>query len=275
MESIKLKAVAAEPAINYSRKDFPTIDKDETLVQATRLMEKFDLDSIIVTDNKKIVGVISKAEIVDKLLVERTRRITASRMHVSSFTREIIVTAEPDITVGEACKLLVTRRVDALPIMSGNSIIGLFTINDMPRILIEVDDLPVKEVMGPAKYIARYGDRVVHVRQKFKELDIYLSPVVDFEGKLSGVVTIDEILFALLSFHERVEAKYRKERKQLLVVEDIMNRTIAILSPEDPLKTASKTIIEKRVKGGVVVDVNSIIGVVTGVEMARALASIS
>ncbi len=271
MVSESLRIVSEKPIIGYSRRDFPRIDKDETLVQAFRLMEKYEADAVIVTDNKEPVGIMGRRDIIDKLVVERTRRVTASRLHVSSFMKELLYFASEDTTVSEASRIILSERIPGLPVRVERKIIAVFMPRDTPKILMGVDDLEVAEVMGPPKYIARYGDRVIHLRQKFIEMDIEFAPVVDYEGRIKGVVGIDEIAGSLIVFHEEIEEKYRKEKRQKLNVEDIMRRSYASVSPTDSLAIASKVIIDKKTLGAIVLDEDRIVGVLSIQDLLRSL----
>ena len=270
----KIKVLSEQPIINYSREEYPVIDKDETLIQALRLMEKHDVDSVLVVDEKKIIGVMSKRDVMDKLLVERTRRITASRLHVSSFMKNKVITLTPDTSLGEASKVMLTENIDVTPILIGNAK-NYFVLRDFLKIFSDINDTFVDEVMGSPKFIARFGERLIHIRQKFIEYNTIIVPVIDYRGIPAGIVTVDEIVKSLVTLHEHVVTRFRRERKNMIYVEDVMRRNFVVSELKEMVGLVAKKIVDENSVGAVVIEENNVVGVLTYIDFARALAFVS
>jgi CBS-domain-containing membrane protein len=77
------------------------------------------------------------------------------------------------------------------------------------------------------------GDRVVEVIERLSNSPVQSVPVIDSDGRLIGVVTVEEVLLASQSPHLRA----------LLVAMDLM-RTVVPLLPDDPLDQAMEQFAE-------------------------------
>jgi len=77
------------------------------------------------------------------------------------------------------------------------------------------------------------GDRVAEVIERLSNSPVQSLPVIDSEGRLVGVVTVEEVLLASQSPHLRA----------LLVAMDLM-RTVVPLLPDDPLDQAMEQFAE-------------------------------
>jgi CIC family chloride channel protein len=77
------------------------------------------------------------------------------------------------------------------------------------------------------------GDRLAEVIERLNGSPVQSLPVIDPEGRLLGVVTVEEVLLASQSPHLRA----------LLVAMDLM-RQVAPLSPDDPLDEAMEQFVE-------------------------------
>ncbi len=271
-EKLRLKAITS--VIDVASTEFPIVDKNQTLVHAIRLMDKYGIDRVVVIDDKKLVGIMTKKDLLDKLMAERTRRVSASRLHVSSFMSMNPIVITPDLTVNEAARIMIEKNISSLPILMDDEVKALLTKHDLAKIYLDIDDLLVKEVMGPVAFIAQFGDRVIHVRQRFRDYDIEFAPVIDFEEKLVGTVSINEIADAYIEFHEIIDERHRKEKRQRLYVEDIMKRAPATVTPDTPVSEAVKEILNENTRGIVVVEEKEIVGVLTITDLTKTLALI-
>lgn len=129
--------------------------------------------------------------------------------------RERLLTAPPDITVSEAAKLMAERKVGAVMVVEGQSLVGLFTERDIVLRVIARDRDPgttrLAEVMttapktiGPDK---SFGFALLMMHENgFRHV-----PVVE-NGKVIGIVSVRNALDPEL---EEFEAESQR-RKQIL-----------------------------------------------------------
>ncbi len=261
----------------------PVLDKDETLEAAWKLMDKRDYDKLVATEDEKPVGILALRDIMLKLATERTRRTVPGRLHISAFMNtEPLYTAKPDTRLDEAARMLLENRVTigtfeasigVLPVVEDGRLLGTVSKWEIARFVAEHGaDVTAGDVMTVKPFVLRWTDRVVHARRLMAENDVSFIPVLDEEDRLMGYITVYEVAYALLAFHEIVPEKHRKIRLQHLLVHDVMRLRPPRVEPETPLAEVAKAILEKGSRGAVVLKEGRIVGIVTLDEIAKYVA---
>ncbi len=266
-----------------ANRDFPALDKDETLEAAWEAMEKKDYDKLVALEDERLAGVLALRDIMLKLGTERTRRTVPGRLHVSAFMNtEPLYTVKPDTRVDEAARMLLENHVaigtfeasiGVLPVVEDGRVTGVFSKWEIARFVAEHGaDAKASDVMTVKPFILRWMDRVIHARQLMAQNDISFIPVVDEENRLIGYITVYEVAYALIAFHEIVPEKHRKIRIQHLLVHDVMRLRPPRVDPDTPLADVARAILEKGSRGAVVLQEDRIVGIVTLDEIAKYVA---
>ena len=102
------------------------LSPDHTLEDANNLMAKFRISGVPITENGKLVGIITNRD----LLFEED----FSKPIRESMTSEGLITAKVGTTIEEAKKILAKARKEKLPIVDDNfNLKGLITIKDIEK----------------------------------------------------------------------------------------------------------------------------------------------
>ena len=103
-----------------------SLSPEHTLQDADNLMAKFRISGVPITENGRLVGIITNRDL--KFEEDFSRKIK------ESMTSEGLVTAKEGITLEEAKKILAKARVEKLPIVDDNfNLKGLITIKDIEK----------------------------------------------------------------------------------------------------------------------------------------------
>ena len=102
------------------------LSPDNTLEDANNLMAKFRISGVPITENGKLVGIITNRDL--KFEEDFSKKIK------ESMTSENLITAKEGITLEEAKKILAKARKEKLPIVDDNfNLKGLITIKDIEK----------------------------------------------------------------------------------------------------------------------------------------------
>ncbi len=102
------------------------LSPDNTLEEANNLMAKFRISGVPITENGKLVGIITNRDL--KFEEDFSKRIK------ESMTSENLITAKEGITLEEAKKILAKARKEKLPIVDDDfNLKGLITIKDIEK----------------------------------------------------------------------------------------------------------------------------------------------
>ncbi len=103
-----------------------SLSPEHTLQDADNLMGKFRISGVPITENGKLVGIITNRDL--KFETDFSKKIR------ESMTSENLVTAKQGITLEEAKEILAKSRKEKLPIVDDNfNLKGLITIKDIEK----------------------------------------------------------------------------------------------------------------------------------------------
>ncbi|WP_456276143.1 CBS domain-containing protein [Bacillus sp. AK128] len=104
-----------------------TVSPNQTVQEAARLMSEYNVGSIPVVDNRKVLGIITDRDI--------TLRSTAQGLTSSTVVSEVmstdVVCGTPDMNVEEAASLMAQKQIRRLPVVEHNQLIGVIALGDI------------------------------------------------------------------------------------------------------------------------------------------------
>ncbi|MGN1092959.1 MAG: IMP dehydrogenase, partial [Monoglobaceae bacterium] len=102
------------------------LSPENTLQDAENLMAKFRISGVPITENKKLVGILTNRDL--KFEIDYSKKIK------ECMTRENLITAPEGTTLEEAKELLRRHKIEKLPIIDKDGVLkGLITIKDIEK----------------------------------------------------------------------------------------------------------------------------------------------
>ncbi|RLG01449.1 MAG: hypothetical protein DRN49_01250 [Thaumarchaeota archaeon] len=146
-----------------------------------------------------------------------------------------------EATVLDAVELMISNRIRAIPILSGEEISGIVSEVEVMNALPESESfnrILCEEVMREVDLSINTHDKVSTARSLMREYGIDHLLVLNERGSLSGVITVKDIIFNFIQPRERVTRGGRVgERKRLLdiPVKGLMDRNPLTAEKRDSL----------------------------------------
>jgi CBS domain-containing protein len=110
------------------------IEPGATVLEALRLMEEKNIGALLVMDGTQLVGIFSERDYARRMILQgRTSRETPVR---DVMTPEVFVIT-PDTTSGECMTHMTDRHIRHLPVVEGGRVVGVISIGDVVRSVIE------------------------------------------------------------------------------------------------------------------------------------------
>lgn len=146
-------------------------------------------------------------------------------MNAGELCNRDVVTATRETTISEAARLMRDQHVGSLVVVEtspeGVEPVGILTDRD---IVIEViaegvaiDSVTVGDIMSYALLRVQEQDSVFDTAQRMRARGVRRVPVIDGNGRLAGILAVDDILELLseeLSLLTRVTAREAEQEKQ-------------------------------------------------------------
>ena len=120
-----------------------SIDVEDPVLEAIQLMADKHVGALPVTRNGELVGVISERDYARKvILLGRSSAETPVWQIMSS----PVVTVTPDEDVRQCMQLMTHRRIRHLPVVEDGRMIGVVSIGDLVRVVIEEQDQTIEHL---------------------------------------------------------------------------------------------------------------------------------
>jgi len=124
------------------------IGPDEPVVDAIRLMAEKRIGALLVMQAGKLVGIVSERDYARKVVLQgKSSRDTP----VSDIMTPQVMTVGLDDTAEHCMQLVTNRRIRHLPVMDGEHVLGVVSIGDLVRAVIEDQQVELDQLQ---RYIA-------------------------------------------------------------------------------------------------------------------------
>ncbi|WP_298518472.1 CBS domain-containing protein [uncultured Methanobrevibacter sp.] len=255
---------------NLMSEDLITIDKDQNLSDALKLLRKHNVSRLPVTNNKELVGIISERDIANKLGSSKYESMPASRLHISSVMVKDVITVPQTMQLGEVAKLMLEKGIGSVPVMDGDKMVGIVSKADFVTLAVGIafDKITVKELMTKDLKSVSPTERLIHARRVMIESHVGRLPVIEDET-LVGMITSKDLMRAFIDFRKNVPEKYQKSQIKEVSVEDIMSSNPIFTSKDATISEVSKIMMETGYNGLPVVEDGKVVGIITQTDILR------
>ena len=252
-----------------------TIDKDQNLSDALKLLRKNRISRLPVLNNKELVGIISERDIAKKLGSSKYESMPASRLHVSSVMVKDIISVPKSLRLAEVANIMLENGIGSVPIMEEGKMVGIVSKADFVTLAIdgEYDKICTKEKMTKGIISISPSERLVHARRVSIDSNVGRLPVIDVE-ELVGMITSKDLMRAFIDFRKNVPEKYQKSQIKEVLVEDIMSTNPLVVTKEDSISDVAKIMIETGYNGLPVVEEDNVVGIITQTDILRLISKL-
>jgi CBS domain-containing protein len=119
-----------------------TVTPDEMLSECVMTMAENDIGSLVVMDNGKLAGMLTFREVL-KVLAKRQleQRSGPTRPMAEIVVRDVMVSeplvVSPETDVNELRRMLVESHTRYVPVMDGDTLMGIVSFHDVARAVLE------------------------------------------------------------------------------------------------------------------------------------------
>jgi len=201
-----LAAAINEDVREIMKKDVVSLGVNDNISNAIKTMIEKNIGGIpIVDDDDVVVGIVSERD-----FVRTVADITTSKS-VHKYMSNKVVTASPDISVGEATRTMIEKGFRRIPIVKEDVLLGIVTASDVMRYLGsgeifqklmtgDVSDafqVPLKSLILRDIVWTNSGIDIGEAAALMLKNKVGALPIID-DGELCGILTERDIIKALV-----------------------------------------------------------------------------
>ena len=264
---------------DYMNAPIYVIERNEPIQRARNLMFKYGIGRLPVMDEGRLVGIVTKYDITNRLnqAAPEWRRRPIDKVPIQVVMTEKPITIFPDATMPQAAELLIENNISGLPVERDSQIAGMITSRDMMRYFSEQDikatvgDLMTRNILGVHRH-----HTIGHVLEEMNVQGQSRALVYEDNNTPVGIVTRSGLTFSeIMGPKDEMETKnikmtrkdstagrkqYRYVKQVPFVAEDIMTSPIFTIGAEEKAVAASRMLVDKSIIGMPVLDKDEVVG---------------
>lgn len=262
---------------NLMTEDLITIDKDQNLTDAIKLMRKHKISRLPVLntnqDNQKeLVGIVSERDIAEKIGSSKFEKKPISRVHISSVMVKDVITVDEDMDLVDVAQLMLSNGIGSVPVMDlDDKLVGIVSKADFLTLATgkAFDKIPIKEVMSTDITSIDSSERVVHARRLMLDSKVGRLPVID-DDKLVGIITSKDLIRVFIDIKKNVPDNHQKTKLKEVLVGDIMSANPLSANENESISKVDDLMMETGFNGLPIIDDSDlVVGIITQTDILR------
>jgi len=118
-------------------------EPDDTVLTAIKKMAEHHIGALVVMSGDKLAGIVSERDYARKVvLLGRSSEET----RVEAIMTVKVVTVTPKQDAHDCMRLMTDMRIRHLPVMSGDRVVGVLSIGDLVRAVIEEQERTIADL---------------------------------------------------------------------------------------------------------------------------------
>ena len=132
-----------ESVLKQKKTDLWSVSPQTKVFDAIKMMAEKNIGALLVVEGKTLIGIATERDYARKVvLLGKSSRETP----VSEILSLPMVKAKPSNSVDECLRLMTENRVRHLPILDGETVIGVVSIGDLVNWVISAQDVTIKQM---------------------------------------------------------------------------------------------------------------------------------
>ena len=105
-----------------------SVSPDATVYEAIERMSKNHIGALMVLSEEKLVGIISERDYARKVILKGRQ---SREMRVREIMSGSVLYVNPETNIDECMRLMTSRLVRHLPVLEGESVVGMISMGDL------------------------------------------------------------------------------------------------------------------------------------------------
>ena len=127
--------------IDQKSKTIFSVRTTDPVADVLKIMRDFRVRAVLVIDDNELKGIVSQGDCAIKVLLPHNN---ASEVAVSTIMTPNPLTVKLTNTLDECMAIMVHKHIRHLPVLEANKVVGVVSVGDMVKSIIELQDNQIK-----------------------------------------------------------------------------------------------------------------------------------
>jgi CBS domain-containing protein len=120
-----------------------SVEPEDPVLEAIRQMADYHVGALLVMKGTDLQGIISERDYARKVILHGR---SSAETPVWQIMSSPVITVSPEQTVQDCMKLMTERRVRHLPVVENGQVVGMISIGDLVKALIEEQQQTIEQL---------------------------------------------------------------------------------------------------------------------------------
>jgi CBS domain-containing protein len=134
-----------EQLLNAKGRHLWSVSPDDTVYSAISLMAEKDVGALPVVEEDVLVGIVTERHYARDIALKGKR---SPQTPVRDIMEETLICTEPRQTIERCMRLMTEHRVRHLPVMDGGKLLGIVSIGDIVKSIINDQRFVIEQLEG-------------------------------------------------------------------------------------------------------------------------------
>lgn len=135
--------LSVQQLLDQKPKGIHSIAPEEPVLAAIRRMAEHHIGALLVMSGDKLVGIVSERDYARKVVLLGR---SSTETPVESIMTSKVITVNPRQDAHDCMRLMTDRRIRHLPVLSGDRVVGVLSIGDLVRAVIEEQERTIADL---------------------------------------------------------------------------------------------------------------------------------
>lgn len=120
-----------------------SIEPEHPVLEAIRMMADRHVGALLVMRGSELAGIVSERDYARKVVLLGR---SSAETPVSEIMTSPVITVSPDASVQDCMRIVTERRIRHLPVLAGGRIVGMISIGDLVKAVIEEQQHTIEQL---------------------------------------------------------------------------------------------------------------------------------